>query len=99
MLVYANTYLYLNIKKEITSQNGRRKNVIQKFAFIPYSVILIAEELLKHTHHPYKLVLTYKLSQDCIELLFNQSGIIIPMCLSFNMLRDMIIIENFSVTH
>ena len=49
-----------------------RKTAVWCFTFSIRSIQSIVTELLKHTSRPYKHVLTYKLSQDNIELLFNK---------------------------
>ena len=53
-------------------QNGRCKIPIWGFAFSLLSIKAVTEELLTWKYHPYKFVLTYKFSQDHIELLFNK---------------------------
>ena len=53
-------------------QNGRQKTPNWGFRFSLMSIKAITEQLLTHTLNPYKFVLTYKFSQDHIELLFNK---------------------------
>ena len=53
-------------------RNGHCKTVIWGFTFTLRSVKAVTEELLTCTYIPYKYVLTYKFSQDHIELLFNK---------------------------
>ena len=53
-------------------RNGRHKTVIWGFAFSIQSVKAMAEELLYHSLQQFHYVLTYKFSQDPIELLFNK---------------------------
>ena len=52
--------------------NGRRKTVIWGFSFSLHSVASLCKEFLTCKCLPYRLVLTYKFSQDHIELLFNK---------------------------
>ena len=52
--------------------NGRRKTVIWGFSSILHSVASICKELLTCKYLPYRFILTYKFSQDHIELLFNK---------------------------
>ena len=67
------TYLFnLRDDKGRLLQNGRCKTPIWGFTFSLLSIKAITEELLTRTHHPYKFVLTYKFSQDHLELLFNK---------------------------
>ena len=67
------TYL-LSLKERNGSfiRDKRRKTAIWGFVFSIKSLIAISHELLFHTNHPLKYVLTYKFSQDHIELLFNK---------------------------
>ena len=53
-------------------QKGRRKTVIWGFSFSLPSVTSFCKELLTLKYLPYMFVLTYKFSQDYIELLFNK---------------------------
>ena len=53
-------------------RRDRRQTAIWGFVFSMHSVKAIAGELLQCNYHPYKYVLTYKVSQDHIELLFNK---------------------------
>ena len=53
-------------------QTGHRKTAIWCFTFSIRSIQSIVTELLKRSCRPYKHALTYKLSQDNIELLFNK---------------------------
>ena len=53
-------------------RNSRCKTVIWCFPFSIRAVSAVAEELLKRKSEPYKFVLTYKFSQDHLELLFNK---------------------------
>ena len=53
-------------------QSGGRKSVIWGFAFCLHSIVSLIEQHLQCTNHPYKFVLTYKFSQDHIELLLNK---------------------------
>ena len=50
----------------------RCKTAIWGFVFSLKSLAAISQELLIRTHNPLKFVLTYKFSQDHIELLFNK---------------------------
>ena len=63
-----------NLKAECCRflQNDRKKTVLWGFAFTLQSVMAICKELLTQKLHKYSYVLTYKLSQDHIELLFNK---------------------------
>ena len=49
----------------------RRKTFIIGFASLAKSILSIAEELLFRSDNPYKYVLTYKLSQDHLEMFFS----------------------------
>ena len=49
---------------------GRRKTFILGFVMTMKSIILTAKELLVATERPFNYILTYKFSQDHIELLF-----------------------------
>ena len=49
---------------------GRRKTFILGFVMTMKSIIVIAKELLVATEIPFNYILTYKFSQDHIELLF-----------------------------
>ena len=49
---------------------GRRKTFILGFVMTMKSIISIAKELLVATERPFNYILTYKFSQDHIELLF-----------------------------
>ena len=53
-------------------RNCRYNTVIWGLTFTLKSVKAITEVLLQHSCMPYKYVLTYKFSQDHIELLFNK---------------------------
>ena len=53
-------------------RNDRCKIVILGFKFTLRSVKAITEELLQCSYMPYKYGLTYRFSQDHIELLFNK---------------------------
>ena len=53
-------------------RNSRHKTVIWCFPLSIRAVSAVAEELLKRKSEPYKFVLTYKFSQDHLELLFNK---------------------------
>ena len=53
-------------------RRDRRQTAIWGFVFSMKSVKAIAQDLLNHNRHPYQYVLTYKFSQDHIELLFNK---------------------------
>ena len=53
-------------------RTGRRKTAVWGLKFSIDSIKSIVKELLHRRYNPYKLVLTYKLSQDHIELLFNK---------------------------
>ena len=68
----ANYIFSLKDEKGNYLQTGRRKTAIWGFKFSIESIQSIVQELLNHTYKPYKHVLTYKLSQDHIELLFNK---------------------------
>ncbi|KAK2175924.1 hypothetical protein NP493_696g02016 [Ridgeia piscesae] len=61
----------LNDAKGRLLRSGRRKTAIIGFAAATESLRNIASDLLTQPH-PYKYVLTYKFSQDHIELLFNK---------------------------
>ena len=54
------------------SQEKHCKTVIWGFVFSIHSVMAITQDMLTHTDCPLKYVLTYKFSQDHIELLFNK---------------------------
>ena len=49
----------------------RRKNFIIGFVSLAKSILSIAEELLFRSDNPYKYLLTYKLSQDHLEMFFH----------------------------
>ena len=49
----------------------RRKNVIIGFVSLANSILSIADELLFCSDNPYKYLLTYKLSQDHLEMFFH----------------------------
>ena len=67
------SYLFdLKDEKGNLLRNGCRKTVIWGFVFSMESMQCIAKDLLTRTYHPYSYVLTYKFSQDHIELLFNK---------------------------
>ena len=61
-------------------RTGRRKTAIWCFTFSIQSIQSIVTELLNRSYRLYKHVLTYKLSQDNIELLFNK----IRQCCGWN---------------
>ena len=61
-------------------RTGHRKTAVWCFTFSIRSIQSIVTKLLKRTYRPYKHVLTYKLSQDNIELLFNK----IRQCCGWN---------------
>ena len=67
------TYL-LSLKERNGSfiRDKRRKTAIWGFVFSIKSLIAISHELLFRTYHHIKYILTYKFSQDHIELLFNK---------------------------
>ena len=48
----------------------RRKTFLIGFVSLAKSILLIAEELLFRSDNPYKYLLTYKLSQDHLEMFF-----------------------------
>ena len=48
----------------------RQKTFIIGFASLEKSILSIAKELLYRSENPYKYVLTYKLSQDHLEMFF-----------------------------
>ena len=48
----------------------RQKTFIVGFASLKKSILSIAKELLFRSDNPYKYVLTYKLSQDHLEMFF-----------------------------
>ena len=52
-------------------RSGRRKTAIIGFSATTKALVKISTDLLTQPH-PYKYVLTYKFSQDHIELLFNK---------------------------
>ena len=68
----ANYMFGLKDEKGNLLRNGRRKTVIWGFSFSLHSVASICKELLTRKYLPYRFVLTYKFSQDHIELLFNK---------------------------
>ena len=51
---------------------GHCKTAIWGFVFSIESIASIVKHLLTHKTFPYKYVLTYKFSQDHLELLFNE---------------------------
>ena len=53
-------------------RTGQRKTVIWGFVFSIKSIVSITRDLLCHKHRSYSFVLTYKFSQDHIELLFSK---------------------------
>ena len=53
-------------------RTGHRKPMIWGFVFSIESIVSVVKDLLTHTFCPYQYVLTYKFSQDHIELLFNK---------------------------
>ena len=53
-------------------RTGHRKTAIWCFKFSIESIQSIVKELLNQNNKPYQYLLTYKLSQDHIELLFNK---------------------------
>ena len=53
-------------------RNRRRKTAIWGFPFTLESVMSICQDLLTRRHLPFHYILTYKFSQDAIELLFNK---------------------------
>ncbi len=80
-------------------RNNRHKTVIWCFPFSIKSVQGIVEHLLKWPCMPLKYVLTYKFSQDYIELLFNKirrwgGWINNPSAHSFKLALRCIIIRN-----
>ena len=64
--------LSLRDKDGILIHNNRRKTCIWGFVCSIHSLKAIAQELLTRHHNPLKYVLTYKFSQDHIELLFSK---------------------------
>ena len=68
----ANYIFGLKDEKGNYLRTGRRKTAIWGFKFSIESIQSIVKELLNCSKNPYKHVLTYKLSQDHIELLFNK---------------------------
>ena len=49
----------------------RRKTFVIGFVSLAKSILSIAEELLFRSDNPYKYLLTYKLSQDHLEMFFS----------------------------
>lgn len=75
MAVCKNLYQYIfNLRDDAGRylRNGRRKTCVWGFAFTLQSTMLLCHELLTRDFCTYKYVLTYKLSQDHLELLFNK---------------------------
>ena len=68
----ANYMFGLKDEKGNLLRNGRRKTVNWGFSFSLHSVPSICKELFTCKYLPYRFVLTYKFSQDNIELLFNK---------------------------
>ena len=64
--------LSLRDKDGILIHNNRQKTCIWGFVCSIHSLKAIAQELLTRHHNPLKYVLTYKFSQDHIELLFSK---------------------------
>ena len=52
--------------------NGPRKTFIQGFAISADSILAISKELLQRASMPYKYVLTYRFSQDALEMFFSK---------------------------
>ena len=53
-------------------QNSRRKTAVWGFSFTLESVMSLCEDLLTQRHLQFQYILTYKFSQDAIELVFNK---------------------------
>ena len=68
----ANYIFSLKDEKGNYLRTGQRKTAIWGFKFSIESIQSIVKELLNRSYKPYKHVLTYKLSQDHIELLFTK---------------------------
>ena len=52
--------------------NGPRKTFIQGFAISIKSILAITKDLLQRSNSPYEFVLTYKFSQDPLEMFFSK---------------------------
>ena len=65
---------FLSLKERDGSyiRDKRHKTVIWGFVFSMKSIVAISQELLLRHYNPFKYILTYKFSQDHIELLFNK---------------------------
>ena len=64
-----------NLKDEKNNflRTGQRKTVIWGFVFSIKSIVSITKDLLTHPYKSYSYILTYKFSQDHIELLFSKT--------------------------
>ena len=72
-------------------RTGQKKTVIWGFVFSVQSIMAIFAELPICSYKPYKYIMTYRFSQDHLELLFNKihghcGWNIIQMCYSSSML-------------
>ncbi len=63
--------LHLKDEKGRLMRASRRKTTFIGFALSSYSILSVAKDLL-YKENPYKYVLTYKFSQDHLELFFNK---------------------------
>ncbi len=79
---YANIKKYLQDGIEILKSlktadgvavvDGPRKTFVQGFAISADSILAVSEELLQRHNLPYKYVLTYRFSQDPLEMFFSK---------------------------
>ena len=53
-------------------RNNKRKTAIWGFVYSIYSLMSLSQELLTRDNNPLKYILTYKFSQDHLELLFSK---------------------------
>ena len=63
-----------NLKNKTNNylRTGHCKTVIWGFVFSINSIVSVTKEIMNWDYRPYSFILTYKFSQDHIELLFNK---------------------------